>query len=81
MEVHAYEHGKFVITLNSANEDSMIKDFRQMTNTSNVLAVYLVFTGFENDLQASQNEAMPSWLNEEINAGEIKCLGNLGIKI
>jgi len=80
LEVHAYEHGKFVITLNSDNEDAMLNRYKHLKNTHNILSVDLVFTGFDDGISEPINGDVPNWLNEDIDARKIKYSGNPGIK-
>jgi len=79
VEVHAYENGKMLITINSPNEDGLFHQYKSIKQVSGVLSLELAFCGFVDggpgrDMVTGD---MPEWLNSDIDAGEIKYSGQI----
>ncbi len=79
LEIHGHENGKIVITLDAESENDLIKSYRAMKQIKGLLAVDLVFAGFEGEDDKVEFTALPDWLNTEIDARKINYSGKINL--
>ena len=82
-EVHHYEDGKIIVTIEGKNVSEEIGKLRLIEQTPNVVSASMVYAYSEDELEAEREKLktsadMPNWLNDEnVEAKDIKYNGNL----
>ena len=82
-EVHHYEDGKIIVTIEGEDVSEEIGKLRLIEQTPNVVSASMVYAYSEEELEAEKEKLkssadMPDWLNDEnIEAKDIKYNGNL----
>ena len=82
-EVHHYEDGKIIVTIEGEDVSEEIGKLRLIEQTPNVISASMVYAYSEDELEAEKeklknSQDMPDWLNDEnIEAKDIKYNGNL----
>ncbi len=82
-EVHHYEKGKIIVTIEGKDVSEEIGKLRLIEQTLDVVSASMVYAYSEDELEAEKEKLktsadMPDWLNDEtIDAKNIRYNGNL----
>ncbi len=82
-EVHHYENGKIIVTIEGKDVSEEIGKLRLIEQTNNVVSASMVYAYSEDELEAEKEKLetssdMPDWLNDDnIDAKNIRYNGNL----
>lgn len=82
-EVHHYENGNIIVTIEGENVSEEIKKLKQIEQTPKVISASMVYSYSEDELEAERDKLQklpdfPDWMNDDkIEAKDIKYGGDL----